>query len=67
MKTYLLPDKSKESKKKTNFKRKTVNPEWNEKIKVDFPLFLMIFANMKFVALLRVTYCSPFIIHHIHL
>ncbi|XP_065056875.1 uncharacterized protein LOC135685055 isoform X8 [Rhopilema esculentum] len=33
VKTYLLPDKSKESKKKTNFRRKTVNPEWNEKIK----------------------------------
>eukprot|EP00794_Sanderia_malayensis_P000447 gene447-1088_t len=33
VKTYLLPDKSKDSKKKTSFKKKTVNPEWNEKIK----------------------------------
>eukprot|EP00112_Aurelia_sp_Birch-Aquarium-sp1_P021907 Seg60.3 transcript_id=Seg60.3/GoldUCD/mRNA.D3Y31 product="Synaptotagmin-like protein 4" protein_id=Seg60.3/GoldUCD/D3Y31 len=33
VKTYLLPDKSKDSKKKTNFKRKTVNPNWDEKIK----------------------------------
>ena len=61
MKTYLLPDKSKESKKKTNFKRKTVNPEWNEKIKVDFPLILTIFANLKLVALLSFTHSSPFV------
>ncbi len=34
IKTYLLPDRSKHSKKKTAVKRKTLNPVYNEKLKV---------------------------------
>ncbi|XP_047128567.1 uncharacterized protein LOC100208668 isoform X7 [Hydra vulgaris] len=33
VKVYLLPDKSKSTKKKTTHKRKTLNPQWNETIK----------------------------------
>ena len=34
VKVYLLPDKTKTSKKKTTHRRKTLNPQWNETIKV---------------------------------
>ncbi len=34
IKTYLLPDKSKASKKKTAIKKKTINPVYNETLKV---------------------------------
>ena len=34
IKTYLLPDKSKVSKKKTAIKKKTLNPVYNETLKV---------------------------------
>ena len=34
VKTYLLPDKSKHSKKKTTIKRKTINPVYGETLKV---------------------------------
>lgn len=34
VKTYLLPDKSKHSKKKTEIKRKTLNPVYDQTIKV---------------------------------
>ncbi len=34
IKTYLLPDKSKHSKKKTDVKKKTLNPVYNHTIKV---------------------------------
>lgn len=34
IKTYLLPDKSKHSKKKTSIKRKTLDPVYNETLKV---------------------------------
>ena len=34
VKVYLLPDKSKSSKKKTTHRRKTLNPQWDETIKV---------------------------------
>ena len=34
IKTYLLPDKSKHSKKKTAIKKKTLNPVYNETLKV---------------------------------
>ncbi|XP_065648926.1 uncharacterized protein LOC100208668 isoform X34 [Hydra vulgaris] len=33
VKVYLLPDKSKSTKKKTTHKRRTLNPQWNETIK----------------------------------
>ena len=44
VKVYLLPDKNKTSKKKTMHRRKTINPIWNETIKVSpitlsFPSF----------------------------
>ena len=34
VKTYLLPDKSKHTKRKTGIQRKTVNPDYNEILKV---------------------------------
>lgn len=34
VKVYMLPDKTKTTKKKTTFRRKTLNPQWNETIKV---------------------------------
>ena len=34
IKTYLLPDKSKHSKKKTDIKKKTLNPVYNQTLKV---------------------------------
>ena len=34
VKTYLLPDKSKHTKRKTGIQRKTTNPEFNEVLKV---------------------------------
>lgn len=34
VKTYLLPDRSKNSKRKTGIQRKTVNPDYNEILKV---------------------------------
>lgn len=34
MKTYLLPDKSRQGKRKTTIKRNTVNPQYNELLKV---------------------------------
>ena len=34
VKTYLLPDKTKHSKKKTGIKRKTLDPVYNETLKV---------------------------------
>lgn len=34
MKTYLLPDKSRQGKRKTTIKRNTVNPLYNELLKV---------------------------------
>ena len=34
VKTYLLPDKSKHSKKKTEIKRKTLDPVYNQTLKV---------------------------------
>ncbi len=36
VKTYLLPDKSKHSKKKTAIRRKTLDPVYNENLKVCF-------------------------------
>lgn len=34
VKCYLLPDKSRQSKKKTTIKKKTINPVYNETLKV---------------------------------
>ncbi len=34
VKTYLLPDRSKHTKRKTGIQRKTINPEYNEILKV---------------------------------
>lgn len=34
MKTYLLPDKSRQGKRKTTIKRNTINPLYNELLKV---------------------------------
>lgn len=34
MKTYLLPDKSRQGKRKTTIKRNTINPQYNELLKV---------------------------------
>lgn len=39
IKTYLLPDKSKRTKRKTGVQRKTTNPEYNEILKVREMLF----------------------------
>lgn len=34
VKTYLLPDKTKESKRKTSYRKATLNPEFDEQVKV---------------------------------
>ena len=34
VKTYILPDRSKHTKRKTGVQRKTINPEYNEILKV---------------------------------
>ena len=36
VKTYLLPDHSKSSKRKTNIARKTLNPVYNQTLKVHY-------------------------------
>ncbi len=41
IKTYLLPDKSKHSKKKTTVKKKTLNPVFKETLKVCFYLTIL--------------------------
>ncbi|NXC22549.1 SYTL4 protein, partial [Corythaeola cristata] len=38
VKTYLLPDKSRQGKRKTTIKRNTINPLYNELLKVEVPL-----------------------------
>jgi len=45
VKTYLLPDKHKQTKKKTGIKRKTLNPVFNETIKVSY-LFTCTFVQI---------------------
>ena len=45
IKTYLLPDKQKQTKKKTGIKRKTLNPVYDETIKVrDYADFAGLFC-----------------------
>jgi hypothetical protein len=42
-KTYLLPDKSKSSKRKTGVRKGTTNPVFGETLRVCFNLFLLCF------------------------
>ncbi len=42
IKTYLLPDKSKTSKKKTAIKKKTLNPVYNETLKVCISVYTLL-------------------------
>ena len=46
VKTYLLPDKTKHTKRKTGIQRKTLNPEYNETVKVSY--YLMSHVNAIF-------------------
>ena len=45
VKTYLLPDKSKYSKRKTGIQRKTTNPEYNEIVKVILLCYIFYATN----------------------
>ena len=45
IKLYLLPDKSKTSKKKTAIKKKTLDPVYNETLKVSSSDFAMILSS----------------------
>ena len=49
IKTYLLPDKTKESKQKTDIKRKTINPEFNAFMKVHLVCMLLHYFTTVFV------------------
>ena len=49
IKTYLLPDKTKESKQKTDIKRKTINPEFNAFMKVQLACMLLHYFTTIFV------------------
>ena len=46
IKTYLLPDKSKHSKKKTGVKHKTTDPYYGEVLKVMVQLFFIIYFSL---------------------
>ena len=39
IKTYLLPDKTQRSKRKTSIKKKTLDPLYNETLKVNLTLY----------------------------
>ena len=49
IKTYLLPDKTKESKQKTDVKRKTINPQFNAFMKVQLACILLHYFTTVFV------------------
>ena len=49
IKTYVLPDKTKESKQKTGIKRKTINPEYNAFMKVQLVCMLLHYFTTVFV------------------
>ena len=49
IKTYLLPDKTKKSKQKTDVKRKTINPEYNAFLKVHLVCILLHYFITVFV------------------
>ena len=49
IKTYLLPDKTKQSKQKTDVKRKTINPEYNAFMKVHLVCVLLHYFTTVFV------------------
>ena len=43
IKTYLLPDKAKHTKQKTSVKKKTLDPVYNETLKVFYELFASLY------------------------
>ena len=47
VKVYLLPDKTKASKKKTKVKHKTLNPEWNDIIEVRYSTLCLLVTREK--------------------
>lgn len=49
VKVYLLPDKSKSGKRKTKVKKHTLNPEFNETLKVRLTFHFQISSTKKFL------------------
>ena len=50
VKTYLLPDKTKNGKRKTKVKKNTVNPVYDELLRVKFPLcYFVLPDSMQYV------------------
>nr|XP_056715873.1 synaptotagmin-like protein 4 [Euleptes europaea] len=48
VKTYLLPDKSRQGKRKTTIKRNTVNPQYNEMLKYEIDKSLLMTRTLQF-------------------
>ena len=52
VKTYLLPDKSKHSKRKSTIKRKTLDPVYDETLQVGLPISIPILTIISIPSLL---------------
>ncbi|NXE24334.1 SYTL4 protein, partial [Ardeotis kori] len=48
VKTYLLPDKSRQGKRKTTIKRNTINPQYNELLKYEINKSLLLTRTLQF-------------------
>ncbi|XP_065499224.1 synaptotagmin-like protein 4 isoform X1 [Caloenas nicobarica] len=48
VKTYLLPDKSRQGKRKTTIKRNTINPQYNELLKYEINKSLLLARTLQF-------------------